>query len=175
MLNRERNLELIQHNAMEKQLREQAEQAERQRDKVLLNQALSREQAVEQYEADERMQRRREIQELQTHYQNQKSNAAAYEKMIDDLTQVENDKQWNAREQQWRREDQARVNLMKNVYQNREADILLKQTMKQEADWLKQNDKQMIDNEVDRQNRLHEERALKEAYDRKTHQTDVLR
>ena len=68
MLNRERNLELIQHNAMEKQLREQAEQADRQRDKVLLNQALSREQAVEQYEADERMQRRREIQELQTHY-----------------------------------------------------------------------------------------------------------
>ena len=137
MLNRERNLELIQHNAMEKQLREQAEQAERQRDKVLLNQALSREQAVEQYEADERMQRRREIQELQTHYQNQKSNAAAYEKMIDDLTQVENDKQWNAREQQWRREDQARVNLMKNVYQNREADILLKQTMKKEGEWLK--------------------------------------
>ena len=137
LLNRERNLELIQHNAMEKSLREQAEQAERNRDKVLLNAALDREQAVEQYEAEERMQRRREIQELQTHYQNQKSNAAAYEKMIDDLTQIENDKQWNAREQQWRREDQARVNLMKNVYQNREADILLKQTMKQEADWLK--------------------------------------
>ena len=137
LLNRERNLELIQHNAMEKSLREQAEQAERNRDKVLLNAALDREQAVEQYEAEERMQRRREIQELQTHYQNQKSNAAAYEKMIDDLTQIENDKQWNAREQQWRREDQARVNLMKNVYQNREANILLKQTMKQEADWLK--------------------------------------
>ena len=137
LLNRERNLELIQHNAMEKSLREQAEQAERNRDKVLLNAALDREQAVEQYEAEERMQRRREIQELQTHYQNQRSNAAAYEKMIDGLTQIENDKQWNAREQQWRREDQARVNLMKNVYQNREADILLKQTMKQEADWLK--------------------------------------
>ena len=121
------------------------------------------------------MQRRREIQELQTHYQNQKSNAAAYEKMIDDLTQIENDKQWNAREQQWRREDQARVNLMKNVYQNREADILLKQKMKGEAAWLKQHDKQQVDNEVDRLNRMHEERSLKEAYDRKTHQTDVLR
>ena len=43
LLNRERNLELIQHNATEKQLREQAEQMERNRDKVLLNQALARE------------------------------------------------------------------------------------------------------------------------------------
>ena len=45
----------------------------------------------------------------------------------------ENERQWNAREQQWRREDQARVNLLKNVYQNREKDILLKQTLKGEA------------------------------------------
>ena len=95
--------------------------------------------------------------------------------MIDDLTAQENEKQWNAREQQWRREDQARVNLLKNVYQNREQDILLKQTMKREADWLKANEKQQIDAEVDRQNRAHEEKALNDAYARKTHQTDVLR
>jgi len=31
---------------------------------------------------------------------------------------------------------------MKNVYQNREQDILLKQTMKKEGEWLKNHDKQ---------------------------------
>jgi hypothetical protein len=46
--------------------------------------------------------------------------------MVDDLVAQENAKQWEAREQQWRREDQARVNLLKNVYANREADIVLK-------------------------------------------------
>lgn len=46
--------------------------------------------------------------------------------MIEDLVAVENAKQWDQREQQWRREDQARINLLKNVYANREADILLK-------------------------------------------------
>ena len=61
LLNRERNLELIQHNATEKQLREQAEQMERNRDKVLLDQALQKERAIEQYEADERLARRKEI------------------------------------------------------------------------------------------------------------------
>ena len=87
----------------------------------------------------------------------------------------ENEKQWNTREQQWRREDQARINLLKNVYQNREQDILLKQTLKKEADWLRQHEKDQINQEVDKQNRLYDERAQKEAYDKKAHQTDVLR
>ena len=63
---------------------------------------------------------------------------------------------------------------MKNVYQNREADILLKQTLKKEAEWLKAHEKGQIDNEVDRLNRMHEERSLKDAFERKTHQRDVL-
>ena len=64
ILNRERNLELIAHNATEKQLREQAVQAEKDRDKVLLNNALSYEKAVQDLEEQERLARRREIQEL---------------------------------------------------------------------------------------------------------------
>lgn len=141
LLNRERNLELISHNATEKQLREAAGQMERNRDKVLLDKALAYERAVEEAEMAERMARRKEIQELQTHYNQVANDKAAYERHVDELTQQENEKQWNAREQQWRREDQARINLLKNVYQNREADILLKQQMKKEADWLRNHEK----------------------------------
>ncbi len=47
--------------------------------------------------------------------------------------------------------------------------------MKKETEWLRQNDKHQIDAEIDRQNRMHEEHALKQAIDKKTHQTDVLR
>lgn len=65
--------------------------------------------------------------------------------MIDQLVSEENAKQWDAREQQWRREDQAKINLLKNVYANREADILLKQKKRDEEAWLKQYDKKMID------------------------------
>ena len=68
LLNRERNLELISHNATENQLREAAKQQELQRDKTLLSAALEHERAVEQVEAEERLARRREIQELQAHY-----------------------------------------------------------------------------------------------------------
>ena len=64
ILNRERNLELIAHNATEKQLREQAHQADRNRDKALLQAALAKEASVEQWEADERAARREEIRVL---------------------------------------------------------------------------------------------------------------
>ena len=62
------------------------------------------------------------------------------------------------REDKWRKEDQARVNLMKNVYENRAQNIELKGKMKDEKSWLVQNDKQMIETELERQNREHEEK-----------------
>lgn len=46
ILNRERNLELISHNAAEKELREIQNNAEKQRDKELLDANLNRERAM---------------------------------------------------------------------------------------------------------------------------------
>ena len=46
--------------------------------------------------------------------------------MVEDAVAVESDKMWNKQEQNWRREDQARVNLMKDVYEHREGDIEMK-------------------------------------------------
>lgn len=141
LLNRERNLELINHNATEKQLREQAEMQDKVRDKQLLTAAMAKEKAIEDIEAAEKNALRREIIELQKHYGQQAEDKAAYEKMIEQLFENENVKQWEAKESQWRREDQARINLMKNVYQNREQDIILKQKLKEEANWLKDYEK----------------------------------
>jgi hypothetical protein len=70
--------------------------------------------------------------------------------MIDGLVALENDKRWGKQEQQWRREDQARVNLMKNVYQNREADIELKRKLADEAKWLTKNEGDNLSAEVQR-------------------------
>ena len=93
---------------------------DRLRDKDLLTNALSKEKAIEDLEAAEKKARRDEIVELQKHYGQQAEDKAAYEKMLEDAVQNENAKQWESKEAQWRREDQARINLMKNVYNNRE-------------------------------------------------------
>ena len=95
--------------------------------------------------------------------------------MVDQLVENENIKQWEAREAQWRREDQARVNLMKNVYQNREQAILLQQKQKEEAKWLQNYELEQNEAEVARQTAAHENKAMQDALMKKTHQTDILR
>lgn len=65
LLNRERNLELIQHNAQERHIRELAENAEKTRDKVMLQKTLEREAALKRLEEMEKEARKREIVELQ--------------------------------------------------------------------------------------------------------------
>lgn len=64
ILNRERNLELINHNAAEKELRSIQSDAEKARDKELLEAALAREKALQEIEEAERAQRRKEVIEL---------------------------------------------------------------------------------------------------------------
>ena len=59
--------------------------------------------------------------------------------------------------------------MLKNVYHNREQDILLKQTLKKEETWLRDHEKAQIDADVEAQNRAHEEKALRIAYEKKTH------
>lgn len=175
MLNRERNLELAAHNATEKELRNVAEQQERLRDKEMLNSALDRERAIEQIENEEKARIRAETIELQKYLQQQKKDKAEYERMIEQLVAEENAKQWQQREHQWRREDKARVNLLKSVYENRSADVELKRKLKDEQAWLKQNDKDLIDAEVARQEQEYQQKTMRQAIERKGHQTDILR
>jgi len=104
-LNRERNKELIAHNAQEKILREQAELSEKQRDLILLNQQIEFERAVAAAEHEEKMKHRRETIEIQKFALQEAEDKHAYEAMIDKLVAQENAKQWNHREQQWDRED----------------------------------------------------------------------
>lgn len=72
-------------------------------------------------------QRRREVVELQAYYKQSADDKAAFEKAVDDEVAKEAERQYKMRDAQWQREDQARINLLKDVYQSREKDILLKQ------------------------------------------------
>ena len=64
---------------------------------------------------------------------------------------------------------------MKNVYQNREQDILLKGKLKEEAQWLKNYEKEQSDAEIARQTQAHESKTMQTAMAKKSHQTDILR
>ena len=79
------------------------------------------------------------------------------------------------REDKWKKEDEARINLMKEVYHNRAKHIEMKKLNKEEEKWLVQNDKRLIETELERQTREHEEKVARDALVKKEHQGDILR
>lgn len=129
ILGRERNLELLRHNEAEKQLREEQLRTEKERDKEMLSKAINKEQEIERIEREELLRRRKEVVELQQFYLQKAEDKKAEEQLIEYLTWLESEKQWKLKEDKWRKEDQARVNLMKQVYEDRAKAIGAKQTM----------------------------------------------
>lgn len=73
--------------------------------------------------------------DLQVYYKKAKADASIYERMVDDVVAHEAERQTKMRDAQWQREEQARINLLKDVYMSREKDILLKQERKREDQW----------------------------------------
>ena len=175
VLNRERNLELIRHNEAEKQLREEQLRLEKERDKEMLGKALTKEQQLERLEQEEKMKRRQEVVDLQKYYLQKAEDKKAEEQLIEYLTWLESEKQWKLKEDKWRKEDQARVNLMKNVYDARAQTIELKKKVGDEQAWLLEHEKKLIAAEVEKQQREYEEKKAREAMAKKGHQTDILK
>ena len=92
----------------------------------MLEATIERERAQAEWEEQEKKKRRDEVIALQQYYKQSEQDKNAYEKLVDEYVQAEAERQFKMREAQWIREEQARINLLKEVYNAREKDILLK-------------------------------------------------
>jgi len=175
LLNKERNLELLRHNDAEKILKEDQMRSEKERDKVMLDRAISREKEIERLEAEEKLRRRQEVVELQKFYMQKAEDKKAEDQLVEYLTWLESEKQWKLREDKWRKEDQARINLMKQVYEDRAKTIGAKQMLTEEEKWRMEYEKKLIEEEINRIKTEDEEKKMRETLTKKNHQTDILK
>ena len=169
LLNKERNLELLRHNDAEKVLKDDQMRSEKERDKEMLERAISREKEIERLEHEERLRRRNEVIELQKFYMQKAEDKKAEEQLVDYLTWLESEKQWKIKEDKWRKEDQARINLMKQVYEDRAKTIGAKQMQTEEEKWRLQYEKQLIEEEIARTQAEAEERKMRDTITKKNH------
>ena len=135
LLNKERNLELLRHNDAEKLLKEDQLRTEKERDKQMLSTAIGREKEIERLEQEERSRRRKEVIDLQKFYMEKAEDKKAEDQLVEYLTWLESEKQWKIKEDKWRKEDQARINLMKQVYEDRAKTIGAKNMQTEEEKW----------------------------------------
>ncbi len=174
-LNRERNLDLLRHNDAEQILRDQQLLSEKQRDKDMLQQALDHEAALARLEEEERMRRRHEVIELQKAYFQQTEDQKKYEELIEHLTQDEAEKQWKMKEDRWRKEDNARISLLREVYDSRHQNIVTKKLWSAEEQWQQDHEKRLLEDEVMRQTMQHEANVTQAQLGKKSHQGDILK
>lgn len=57
--------------------------------------------------------------------QKKKANLAAFDKIV----QIDEDKQWQKTQEVWMKEEQARIDLLRSVYKEREEAIILKSNL----------------------------------------------
>ncbi len=141
----------------------------------MLQRALDKEAALEHLEQEERMQRRKEVIELQKAYFQQTEDSRKHEELIERLTQEEAEKQQKMREDQWRREDHSRIALLKDVYNSRAQTIGNKKMWQDEEKWQLDYEKKVLEEELQRANMMHETKVQALQVNKKNHQGDVLK
>ena len=145
---RDRNLEIIQHNELTKQLKTEEEVRERELDKVLINEIVRREAEEEQGELDEKVRRRMEAKEMIKHYSMRARQEGDLEKMIEEYAKAENDDQWRRLDKKWEMEEKARIMLMTDVYNSRAREMERKKRSAEEERERDRIEKERIAREV---------------------------
>lgn len=145
---KERNLEIIQHNELTKQLKADEEKRERDLDKMLIEQIVRREEYEEQVELEEKVRRRLEAKEMIKHYHLRARQEGDMERMIEEYAKAENDEQWRRLDRKWEMEEKARIMLMTEVYESRAREIQERKRKEAEEKERERIEKERIKREV---------------------------
>lgn len=145
---KDRNMEIIQHNELTKQLKSEEEKRERDQDKKLIEAIVQKEEYEERLELEEKVKRRMEAKEMIKHYNLRARQEGDMERMIEEYAKAENDEQWRRLDQKWEMEEKARIMLMTEVYESRAREIQEKKKKEAEEREKDRIEKERIRREV---------------------------
>lgn len=113
-------------NLREEKERQKRSVLEKIKDKELLNSIVEKEKALDEIDKKEKERKISEFHQNKKYLEyvmNQKKEAEAW---MDKLAQIEADKQWQRTQEQWMKEEEARIQLLKQVYKEREEAVRFK-------------------------------------------------
>ena len=152
LMNKKVNADIEAFNKREEKIRHEKEKYEKDLDKKMINDILKKEAALDEID---RQEKKRKIEEF---YKNQeflkyktgiKKEADAW---MDKLAQEEADKQYRKEMEQWMKEEQARINLLKSVYADRAKAVMEKKYIRDEEKINLINERNILDNEIKKYN-----------------------
>lgn len=129
-LNKLNYRDIEEFNRREEMERTKLSHYEKIKDKELINDILEKEKTLNELDKKEKEKRKIEAQQNNKYLEFIMNKKKGEEAWLDKLAQIEADKQWQRVQEQWMREEAARIELLKQVYKEREEAVRNKSNLK---------------------------------------------
>jgi len=174
LINKQVYLDIEKFNKKEEEERKKVIEFEKKKDKELVDSIVEKEKALDLIDKKEKEKKIKEFAQNKKYLEyimNQKKEAEIW---MDKIAQDEADREYKKQQEEWLKEDQKRIQLLKDVYKGREEALKYQKQIKEdEKNAIKEYRKQ-IDNEIDEYYEKLDEINKAEAIKRKQHQNQLL-
>ena len=174
LINKQVYLDIEKFNKKEEEERKKVIEFEKKKDKELVDSIVEKEKALDLIDKKEKEKKIKEFAQNKKYLEyimNQKKEAEIW---MDKIAQDEADREYKKQQEEWLKEDQKRIQLLKDVYKGREEALKYQKQIKEdEKNAIKEYRKQ-VDNEIDEYYEKLDEINRAEAIKRKQHQNQLL-
>lgn len=160
---------------VQRQMKEDEANKEKQQDRQFVLSVLAREKALAEQEEEEKQKARQKAIEFTEALKVEMARKAESEEKLIQMQHEEAERQWQKRYAQWEKEELARRNLMEEVYTDRAEQVKLKDKTRENIKKEVIEDRKRVDTEVARLEVVEKERVATEALVRQRHQEEIFR
>ena len=174
LINKQVYLDIEKFNQKEDEERKKKIEFEKKKDKELIESILAKEKALDLIDKKEKEKKVKEFEQNKKYLEyvmNQKKEAEIW---MDKIAQEEADRAYKKEQEEWNREDQKRIALLKDVYKGREEALRYQKKLKEDEKNAILEERKQVDQAIDDYYNSVEEINKREAGKRKAHQNQLL-
>ena len=174
LINKQVYRDIEEFNRKEEIERKKKSDYEKVKDKELVDSIVEKEKALDNLDKLEKARKIKEFHQNKKYLEyimNQKKEAEAW---MDKIAQDEADRDYKKKQEQWMKEEAKRIELLKQVYTEREKSVMYKKNLREEEKKQIAKERDILDNEILQYNKKIEEINREAAQRRKEHQNELL-
>ena len=151
-LNKKVNEDIEYYNKIEKQKRDEREKIEKEQDKKMISEIVKKERALDEIDRMEKLKKKDELLQNAKFLQYKMKLKKEEEEWMDKLADEERERQYQKEQNQWLKEQAARIELMKEVYKSRAEEIMRKKNLEEKEKQELIKEREILDKEIDNYN-----------------------
>lgn len=174
LINKQAYRDIEDFNRKEEIERKKKSEYEKIKDKELVDSIVEKEKALDNLDKLEKERKIKEFHQNKKYLEyimNQKKEAEAW---MDKIAQEEADRDYQKKQEQWLKDEAKRIELLKQVYKEREKSVLYKKNLKEEEKKQIEKERAILDNEIIQYNQKIAEIKREDAKRRKEHQSELI-